>query len=170
MWGPTGIYFRTYVIFTLCEYVYSMPQSIQCDLFLYADDSCFVFQHKSVKEIEVQLNKNFSSICDWLVDNKISIHFRTDKVKSIFFSSKRKRKQLDKLNIIYQGIHMKQHSKVIYLGCILDKSLSGESMAVSVINKINSRLKILQRKIFNSPAAEVRNALMQPQSDYACSA
>ena len=38
---------------------------------------------------------------------------------------------------------IKQHVKVRYLGCILDESLSGESMALNVIDKINSRLKFL---------------------------
>ena len=40
--------------------------------------------------IEKQLNGNFSSICDWFLDNKLSIHFGEDKTKSILFSSKNK--------------------------------------------------------------------------------
>ena len=47
-----------------------------------------VFQHKSVTEIEKQLVRNFSSLCDWFVDNKLSIHFGQDKAKSILFSFK----------------------------------------------------------------------------------
>ena len=41
---------------------------------------------------------------------------------------------------------MEQYSKVTYLGCELDESLSGEAMALNVINKINGRLKLLYRK------------------------
>ena len=41
---------------------------------------------------------------------------------------------------------MKEHAKVIYLGCILDEKMSGESMALKVSNKINLRLKFLHRK------------------------
>ena len=33
-------------------YVNDMPQALSCDLLLYADDSCLIFQHKDVKEIE----------------------------------------------------------------------------------------------------------------------
>lgn len=51
-------------------YVNDMPQSVECDLFLYADDSCLVFQHRDPKIIEKQLNKDFASLCDWFVDNK----------------------------------------------------------------------------------------------------
>ena len=40
----------------------------------------------------------------------------------------------------------KQHGKVKYLGCILDENLSGESMALNVIDKVDSRLKFLNRQ------------------------
>ena len=56
-------------------YVNDMKQAVDCDLFLYADDSCLVYQHKDVQEIGRNLNKNFSNVCDWFVDNKLSIHF-----------------------------------------------------------------------------------------------
>ena len=41
---------------------------------------------------------------------------------------------------------MKQHSKVTNLGCILDETMSGESMSLKVINKINWRLKFQKGK------------------------
>ena len=44
------------------------------------------------------------------------------------------------------GTAIKQYEKVKYLGCILDQSLSGESMALNVIDKVNSRLKFLHRQ------------------------
>ena len=77
---------------------------VKCDLFLYADDTCQVFQSKNVKDIEKQLNEDFANICDWFVDNKLSIHFSEDKTKSILFASKCKIKKLQKLEIIYNNI------------------------------------------------------------------
>ena len=47
-----------------------MSQAVECDLYLYADDSCLFFQLKSVTEIKKQLTKDFKDICDWFVDNK----------------------------------------------------------------------------------------------------
>ena len=79
-----------------------MPMAVKCDLFLYADDTRLVFQSKNV--IEKQLNEDFTNICDWFVDNKLSIHFGEDKTKSILFASKRKIKKLQKLEIIYNNI------------------------------------------------------------------
>ena len=40
-----------------------MKQAVDCDSFLYADDSCLVYQHKDVKEIERNINKNFPDVC-----------------------------------------------------------------------------------------------------------
>ena len=69
-------------------YINNMSQAVKCNLFLYADDTCLVCQHKDINEIEKQLNKDFESICDSFVDNKLSIHIGDDKTKSILFASK----------------------------------------------------------------------------------
>ena len=76
-----------------------MPQAVSSDLYLYADDSCLVYQHKDAKVIEQQLNKDFFNLSDWFVDNKLSIHFGEDKTKSLFFSTKNKIKRAGPLNI-----------------------------------------------------------------------
>ena len=123
-----------------------MVQTVNCDLLLYVDDTGLNFQHKGINIIEQQLNRNFSNICDWFVDNKLSIHFGEDKTKSILFAPLNKCKKLRKLNISYGSLKIKQYSEVTYLGCTLDKSLLGESMALNVVSKINMRLKFLYRK------------------------
>ena len=79
-----------------------MNQAVECNLYLYTDDSCLLFQHKSVTEMKKQLTKNFSSISDWFVDNKLSINFGEDKTKSILFSSKRNLKIVEELDIRYK--------------------------------------------------------------------
>ena len=94
-------------------------------------------------EIEKQLNVDFSNICDWFVDNKLSIQFGEDKTKSILFASKFKNKNIKKLNIKYVDIQIKQHSKVKYLGCLMNETMSGEATALYVIYKINNKLKFL---------------------------
>ena len=124
-----------------------MSQVAECDLYLHADDSCLLFQDKNVAEIKKQLTKDFSNISDGFVDNKLSIHFGESKTKSILFSSKRKLKLVEELDIRYKDIKIKQYKNVNYLGCMLDESISIETMALTVIEKINSTLKFLDQKI-----------------------
>ena len=80
-------------------YVNDMARAVNCDLLLYADDSCLIFRDKDIEQIETILNKNFNSLCDWFVENKLSIHFGEEKTKSILFGRK-KCKNLNKLDII----------------------------------------------------------------------
>ena len=70
-------------------------------------------------------------------------------------------------------MNIKQCSEVIYLGCILDGSLPGESMALNAVSKINTSLKFLYRKnkfVSSQLRRLLCNALEQPHFDYACSA
>ena len=77
-------------------------------IFLYADDSGLTFQHKYVHTIEHQLNKNFANLCEWFVDNKLSIHLGEHKAKCILLGSKDKLKKAGKLNLMYNGIDIKE--------------------------------------------------------------
>ena len=69
-------------------------------------------------------------------------------------------------------MQIKDHSKVEYLGCLMDEAMSGEAMALNIIHKINSQLKFLYLKnVFLT--LKLRHifciALIQPHFDYACS-
>ena len=120
--------------FLFLLYVNDISQAVKCELFLYTDDTCLTFQHENVKEIEDQLNLNFSRLCDWFIDNKLSIHLGEDKTKSILFGTKLNIKWAEPLNIVYGNVKIKQYTKVTCLDCILDAFL------------INSRLILLYRQ------------------------
>ena len=91
-------------------YVNDIPMAVKCGLLLYADDTWLVFQSKNVKTIKKQLNEDFTNICDGFLDNKLSIPFREDKTKSILFACRCKIKKLQKFEIIYSNIWIKQNS------------------------------------------------------------
>ena len=82
-------------------HVNDMPQAIKSNLLLYANDSLLMYQHKDIAIINKKkiLNKDFENMCGWFVDNKLSIHFGDDKIKCILFASKRRAKNIRKLNI-----------------------------------------------------------------------
>ena len=97
-------------------------------------------------KLKNQLNEDLCNICDWFVDNKLSIYFGEDKTKPILFASKFKRKNIKKLHINFGDIKIRQDTEVKCLGCLLDETMSGEAMALKVVNKINNKLKLLYRK------------------------
>ena len=120
------IYIYISLLFLLLLYVNDLAQSLSdAGSYLYADDNCIFYQNEDIKKIENVLNKEFSSLCQWFKDNKLSIHFGADKTKYIFFSKKR---GLKEINISFAG-HSKQNETVEYLGCQLDSKLNAEAMA-----------------------------------------
>ena len=60
-------------------------------------------------KIENVLNKEFSSLCQWIIDNKLSVQFGEDKTKSILFS---KTRGLREINISFVGCSIKQDEAV----------------------------------------------------------
>ena len=93
-----------------------------------------------------------------MVDNKLSIHFGEYKTKYILFS---KEKNLP--NITYKNNRIKPFNIVEYLGCYLDANLSGESMAMKSLKKINAKSQFLYRL-----CRLLCNSLIQPHFDYEC--
>ena len=154
-------------------YVNDKPQAVNSELLLYVDDTCLIYTGKDIQKIEEQLNSDFTSLCEWFIDNKLSVHFGEEKKKSILFGTKRQLKDQRDLNLKYGDIEIKQHRRVTYLGCILDNILSGGHMAAKVLNTVHNRLKFLyckQKFLSLSLRRLLCNALIQPHFDYACAA
>ena len=61
MWGNKGSILAP-LLFLIS--VNDMSKAVKSNLFLYADDSCLIFQGKDVIEIEKQLNGDFKNICE----------------------------------------------------------------------------------------------------------
>ena len=70
-------------------YVNDMPQAVNSELLLYADDdTCLIYKGKDTKTIEEQLNRDFNSLCEWFIDNKLSIHFGEEKQNLFYLGQK----------------------------------------------------------------------------------
>ena len=99
--------------------------------------------------------------------------FREDKTKSILLSSKPNSKLVKELDIRYKEIKIKQRKQVNCLGCVLDKTILGETMPLRFIEKINSGLKFLYGNnwFLDVPLRRLLcNALIQPHFYYASTA
>ena len=55
-------------------YVNDMEIAVKCKLQLYADDSVLLISSKNLGELELKLSNELSSVSDWLVDNRLSLH------------------------------------------------------------------------------------------------
>ena len=119
-------------------YINNLPQSLSENASnLYADDICICYQHRDIQKIDNVLNKEFTSLCEWFIDNKLSIHFGEDKTKANLFT---RNKTEANLNICFQDHSIKQYKHVEYLGCLLDNNLCGESRHQDIFKTSSRRL------------------------------
>ena len=123
-------------------YVSDLPMEVKCNLFFYADATCLILQSKNIKDIEKQQNEEFANIFDWFVDNEVFTSVKIRRNPS-FLLSKHPIKKHQELDICITISKIKQHSRVTDLGCILEESVSGESMVHKIISKTNANLKFL---------------------------
>ena len=73
---------------------------------------------KTLQNLKKYLIKTLKISVTGFLDNKLSIHFGDDKAKSILFASKRRAKNIRKLNIRYKEKNIKQQAQVTYLRCV----------------------------------------------------
>ena len=66
-----------------------MPQAVKFELLLYPDGTCLIFQLSNINEIEIQLSRNFSLMCDCMIRlwtiNLASILLNIKSILSQFF-------------------------------------------------------------------------------------
>ena len=125
-------------------YVNDMSHAVNCDLMLYADDSALLISGNDVNEIQSRLGNEMCKLSNWLEGNKLSLHL--GKTESVLFASKKKLKNVNKMEIVCNGKEIVAKDSVKYLGAILDQDMSGQSMGTTALKKINKCLKFLYRK------------------------
>lgn len=82
-------------------YVNDMSAVVKNKLLLYADDSGILVTGKSLFVVEKALTDDMELVSQWLVDNKLSLHF--GKTESILFGSRQKLRSQSNLHITCSG-------------------------------------------------------------------
>ena len=75
----------------------------------------------------------------------INLSLHVGKMECILFGSSRKLKNVKTFEVHYNGKVIVGQKSVKYLGVVLDQNLSGESMFLHVLSKVNNKLKFLYR-------------------------
>ena len=90
-----------------------MPNSVNCLMLQYADDSALIFSDKDPEKISNVLRSNLESCNEWLIENKLSLH--TGKTELILFGSKCKLNNTDFSIVLQDGQVLKSKHSVIDL-------------------------------------------------------
>ena len=88
------------------------------------------------------------------------------------FGPPRKLKSIDKFEVVCNNHVIKSTDSVKYLGLQIDKFLDCERIVLSIVQKVNARLKFLYRhaNVLNTQSRiTLTSALIQCHFDYLCS-
>ena len=94
-------------------------------------------------DLRIQLNFEANKVQDWLLANKLSVHYK-DKTKFILFIPRRKQKPND--FFLEMGGHRIEQTKVYkYLGILIDEKLNWEPQISKMCSKLSSVVGVLSK-------------------------
>ena len=106
---------------------------------LFADDTNLFKTGNDLNKMQEELNFELSKISHWLKVNKLSLNI--GKTHFMVFTNKKKR--LDELNIMIDGIKIEEVRKTKFLGVIIDNKLSWKDHVTHVANKVSRGLGMI---------------------------
>ena len=122
--------------FTL--FVNDMPNNVQfCELALYAEGTCLFTSSTDPGETERKLNEDILSLSKWLKDNKLMVNPKKCEVMFICTHQRLKIKhnRLENCHVIINGNEIKKVDSCKYLGVVIDRNLSWNSLTEHVKKK-----------------------------------
>ena len=122
--------------------------SNQFNFFLFADDTNLLYADKNLRSLELTVNKELTSVCIWLMANKLSLN--TKKSNFVIFRPYQKRMNLDVTIKLFDHdknslILLERKDYVKYLGVFIDSNLTWKQHILSISSKISKSLGIISR-------------------------
>ena len=92
----------------------------------YADDTSLTFVSKDESWLECFLNDDIDGVSNWVMVNKLQLNI--DKTDLMLLSRRKRRAQLECINVKTNDVPITRSSMVEYLGVVLDDRLSGRTI------------------------------------------
>ena len=115
------------------------------DLILFADDTSIFFSHKDLNYLNNVVNRELRKLSDWFIVNKLSLNLT--KTKFMIFKPRQKTRHPD-VQLTLKNRSIEQVNETVFLGVILDETLSWKSHISHVANKISKSIGIIFRSSF----------------------
>ena len=145
--------------------------SNQLNFFLFADDTNLLYADKNLRSLEVTVNKELASVCNWLMANKLSLN--TKKSNFVSFRPYQKRMNFDVTIKLFDdknsSILLERKDYVKYLGVLIDSTLSWRQHILFISSKISKSLGIISRLRHFVPTdtlLSIYQSLIQPYITY----
>lgn len=152
--------------------IFPIRLSNQLNVFLFADDTNLLYADKNLGSLEVTINKELTSVYNWLMANKFS--FNTKKSNFVIFRPHQKRMNFDVTIKLFDHdknslILLERKDYVKYLGILIDSNLTWKQHISFISSKIRKSLGIISRLrhfVPNDTLLSIYRSLVQPYITY----
>lgn len=152
--------------------IFPIRLSNQLNVFLFADDTNLLYADKNLRSLEVTINKELTSVYNWLMANKFSLN--TKKSNFVIFRPHQKRMNFDVTIKLFDHdknslILLERKDYVKYLGILIDSNLTWKQHISFISSKIRKSLGIISRLrhfVPNDTLLSIYRSLVQPYITY----
>ena len=138
---------------------------------MYADDTIIYFPDKDIDIIENVLNLEMEIVSNYCRVNELLLNLKKGKTEVMLFGTAKRLKQYGRqLNISYNGSPISFVTEYVYLGNVIDNTLSLSSNFTRAYKRASNRLRLLNnvRSYLNVNAAtKIFNMMIIPILTYA---
>ena len=114
---------------------------------LFADDTALALSSPNIQELERLFNQEISKVHDWLLANRLSVHY-SDKTQFMLVQgpNQKDRKALAQNFKVFMGVHeIEKTDNYTYLGVILDDKLNWKLQIDKICSKLSSVCGVLSK-------------------------
>ena len=136
-----------------------------CKTIMFADDTVVYASGKSSEEINTILNNEIGNIRRYFVENELIVNLKRGKTEAMLFSTPRKLKNENSLELFYGETPINTTKNYKYLGITIDPELRLQNHFEKTIKKSAARLKLLsliRSNLTSFVAFQIFRTMVQP--------
>ena len=114
-----------------------------CDVILYADDIAMSHAGRTSTEIENSLSSELEQTASWFNEENLDINLEKSKTECVLCGTYQKTPNVSGFEVKLRAMKIAVSTFYNYLGVIMNESLSYKERIEKVLEKTNSRVKLL---------------------------
>ena len=148
-----------------------LVENLNCHVIKYADDTVIYYGNKDIDVIEKVLNSEMECVGTYCRENELVLNLKKGKTEAMLFGTAKRVKQHSReLKISYNGTSISFVSEYVYLGNVIDSTLTLQSNFNRAYKRASNRLRLLKsvREYLDINAATKKfNMMILPILSYA---
>ena len=125
-------------------YINDLPRASSLFTWLFADDSALSASAKNLDDLEAEMNKGANLVQDWLLANKLSVHY-VKKTQYMIIQPRRYAHKLESFKLFMGDKLIKRTSTYKYLGVIVDDKLRWEAEINEICKKMSKICGVISK-------------------------